>query len=204
MPTVTKPKKASDPYTVPVKISKRDRDLIYECTGAVAGKKNSLATRVFMGGLQRLLTFHFNKIRRATDAPLPANIVAALSPIERRAKELADLLNPQGLPVAVLRELGISEVLDGGAWQMLMDIHVRASIAMDRLKQQKSAGMHVRRFEEQRKAALDQLGHHFTSYRKLVPDDDCAEYEGSKTEYLSICQKYLPKSPKARKVANSR
>lgn len=194
MPTITKPKRVSDPYMVPVQIRKSDRDLIFDCVASV-DPENSKAFETFIHGLEQLLTFNFNKLRRSLEAPLPAHIAAALAPIGRRAGELADLLTPNNLPTAVLRELGVDEVSDGQAWNLLTKIRVSAEVATERLKQQKSSGMHVARYNDQRYAALNHLGQHYMSYRPMAPDDDSAEYVGARTEFLSICQNYLPKLP---------
>src|SRR5579859_6041091 len=192
MATISKPKRSTDPYMVDVMIRQRDRGLILECLDSDAERAGGLIT-----GVEKLLSMHFNKMRRALDAPLPAHIVAALGPIESRSKELADRLNPQELPVAVLRELNIPEVWDGQAWQLLTSIHVHASIALDRMKNQRSSGMHVRRYGEQLELARNDLEHQFNACRALRPDDDPEEYEGAKQEFLKICRKYLPKAPTA-------
>ena len=199
MPTVTRPKRISDPYMVPVKIRRPERKLINECVGTDS-PENPKAFRTFIRALEKLLTFHFNKMRRSRQAPLPAHSTAALVPIERRASELAELLNPHNLPLAVLRELGVEEVSDGQAWHLLTKIQVSAGIATDRLKQQKSSGMHLSRFDEQHRLALDQLSDHFSAYRPIESDDDPKEYEAAKKEFLSTCKKYLPRSPRAGKA----
>lgn len=198
MPTSSKPKRSADPYLVPVKILEPDRDLILDCLGADAVDK-SAQSDAFIASVEQLLSLHFNKMRRALDAPLPTHIVAALGPIERRSKELADLLNPHDLPVGVLRALNVSEVWDGQAWHLLTSIHMHASIAVDRMKKQPSAGIHVQRFGEQLETARTDLENQFSACRPPQPDDDPKEYEGAKQEFLKICRKYLPKAPTARR-----
>jgi hypothetical protein len=198
MPTASKPKRPTDPYTIPVKILKPDRDLIVECLSADAADKSGQSD-AFITSVEQLLSLHFNKMRRALDTPLPTHIVAALIPVERQSKELAALLNPHDLPIDVLRALNVSEVWDGQAWHLLMSIHVHASLAVDQLKKQPSSGIHVQLFGEQLETARKDLAHQFSACRPLQPDDDPKEYEGAKQEFLKICRKYLPKAPTARR-----
>lgn len=196
MPTKTKPKQPPDIYLIPVTLRSNDRSRLLECLDIERrSEKARQAIEAVESDLKRYLDF----MRKGSIEPLPAHIVAALDPIAKQSDELAALLHPSKLPTAVLHELGIWEVDDGSAWNLLTRIHVAANVVIDRLKRQKTAGLHVQRAGKSLDAIEEALRQRFAALRPMVPDDQEAEYEGAMDEFAKICRKYLPAVPTARK-----
>ncbi len=193
MPTETKPKRPVDPYMIPVTISEAHKALLLECVNINPATDPERAGQL-ISGVEMNLTWNFNMLRRVPGRPLPPHIIAALKPIAKKAAELAALLNPADLPVAVLRELDVCEVDNGKAWHLLTGISGAASMAILRLKEQNSTGLHRRQSSVAMEQAVETLARVFDQFA-----NDPAV--GDKGEFIKICRKYFPKPAKPAKTA---
>lgn len=198
MPTKTKPKRPTDCYMIPVKISGPDRQLISECLDIDSGTEVERLEQA-VDSIAEALTFSSNMLRHVEHRPLPAHIVAALKPIEEASRKLAALVNPGNLPPAVLRELDVPEITGGEAWVLLMAIQTQAKLAIERLRGEKSSGAHVETFGHALASVKESLRCLFEALRPQNSQGDLNEYKESKAEFFRICRKYLPKPPTARK-----
>ncbi len=200
MPTKVKPKAEGGLYSVQVTIGEEDKNNLLTDLGfdtALQPQECQAAISV----LEQDLTSHFNLMHRQMDSPLPTHVVAALDPIIQKYEELAKLLRADLLPIEVLQELDIRKIDDGSIWEVLTLTAVRGRLVIDRLKQQKSSGMHVKRAGELLADIEIALVNFFTKVRPKTDlnSEAAEEYEASKKEFLKICRKYLPAVPTARK-----
>lgn len=202
MPTVTRAKGPSSLFSFKIEWREQDCDTLLECLDIDQHTEPERAQRA-IEAIEHDLNACLNWMQRGADAPLPAHIVAALKPIAAQAEQLASLIDPARLPVAVLSALGLPALDDGQLCLTLHELALSAQLALTRLSAQNSAGAHVQRAGERLEAALNVLQALYLRLR-LAPAtsvDKAAEreYQDSKQEFMRICRGYLPRMPTARK-----
>ena len=182
VPTKTKAKGPIDALMVPAKVSEGDRSLMLECASIDPGTDRDKAKQ-YIEAVEAALTLNKNMLRRVKDHPLPAHIVAALEPIAKKSAELAELLHPLKLSVAV-RHSGTA--INDGAWRLLTEINASAELMMAHLRMQDSRGLHRQLRGNALKEARAYLGLVFDAFAvKPSPED--------RLEFLKICRRYWPK-----------
>jgi len=202
VPTITRPKAPSGVFSFKIQWREQDCDTLLECLDIDEHTESERAHKA-LEAIEHHLNACLNFMQRGAEAPLPAHIVAALKPIAAHAEQLAGLVDPARLPIAVLSALALPALDNGHLCLALHELAVSAQVAITRLSAEQSAGGHVQRAGEQLESARSVLESLFMRLRPepAVPVDqaDADEYHASKQEFMRICRGYLPRMPTARK-----
>jgi hypothetical protein len=199
--TVTRAKGPSGLFSFKIEWREQDCETLLECLDIDQHTEPERA-QMAIAAIEHDLNACLNWMQRGADAPLPAHIVAALRPIAAQAEQLARLVDPARLPVAVLSALGQTALDNGQLCLALHELALSAQLAITRLNGRNSKGVHVQRAGEQLEAVQGVLE---ALYLRLRPEPEALvdqvterEYQDSKQEFMQICRGYLPRMPTAR------
>lgn len=182
MPTKTESKPSSrwGVSVAPVQISAKDQQQLANLTDIDKKQIPKLVDR-----LQKAILHWSVRLESISNKPTPPHVKAALLPIEKKARELAELLDTTRMPAGVIGALDID--LIGQVWHAVTTLQVATAVKIEQLEQVEGRGLMTLYRSSEKEAARDDFGAIFDEF--LIGE----EIVGDKAEFIKICTKYLSK-----------